>query len=540
MTKTRSVLLFSCAASVTLAQLVAAQFADPDLWGRLSVGAVLDEAGFVPTLDDFSFTARGEAWIDHEWLTGVVFHRLLQAFGEAGLLAFKYAAVLACLALVFFLNRWVYGASVRGAAWACGLLSPLVAMGFASTVRAQVFSFVFFMLFLAALEVARTQGPKRWLVLSLLPAGVVWGNLHGGVAMGLILLAIHAVARLVERRAADAAVLAGVAAGILLLLAVANPYGPRYLAFLVEAWTLDRDRISEWAPLFSGRDEWRIRYAQGLAIAACALGVLGLWRARRPDTRDGVAPSLVLLQVASMSLVSIRIVPFLALATAALLPCFAAQLAWRPRLPERRWLRFALDGVLPVVATFVALSALPLAGKPWLAAVVPDETAAGAGWQWRYPVGAVHFLQASPYQGSILNRFNDGEFLLWNLYPRFRVAVDGRYEEVYPPSLAHAIEDFFKAMGARSSEEAVAFADRSGADFILFRARTPTLPAVERDPDWIRIYDDGLYVILARASRLPHAPLRPRQGVASRPSLLTLTSFVEGGEPDRFARYPKR
>lgn len=540
MTKTRSVLLFSCAASVTLAQLVAAQFADPDLWGRLSVGAVLDEAGFVPTIDDFSFTARGDAWIDHEWLTGVVFHRLLSTFGEAGLIAFKYGAVLACLMLVFLMNRCVYGGSVRWSAWACGLLSPLVAMGFMSSVRSQVFSFVFFMLFLVALELERTRGSKRWLVLSLLPAGVVWGNLHGGVAMGLILLAIHVVARLAERRTTDAAVLAGVAAGILLVLAVANPYGPRYIAFLADAWTLDRGRISEWAPLFSGRDEWRIHFAQALAIAAGALGVLGLWRARRPETRAGVAPSLVLLQVASMSLVSIRIVPFLALATAALLPFFAAQLAWRPRLPERPSLRFALDGLLPVVATFVALSALPLAGKPWFASVVPDETAAGAGWQWRYPVGAVHFLQASPYRGTLLNRFNDGEFLLWNLYPRFRVAIDGRYEEVYPPSLAREIEDFFKEMGSRSSEEAVAFAARSGADFILFRARTPTLPAVERDPDWVRIYDDGLYVILARASRLPHAPVRPKRGAASRPRLLTLSAFFDGGEPDRFANHPKR
>ena len=35
------------------------------------------------------------------------------------------------------------------------------------------------------------------------------------------------------------------------------------------------------------------------------------------------------------------------------------------------------------------------------------------------------------------------------------------------------------------------------ADFILFPARTATLRALARDPGWIRLYDDGTYVIRA-------------------------------------------
>ena len=503
MTIARIVLLFSCAAIVTLAQLIADQFADPDLWGRLSVGAVLDQAGFVPKIDDFSFTARGEAWIDHEWLAGVVFHRLLSTYGEAGLIAFKYAAVLTCLMLVFVLNRWVYAGTVRWSGWSCGLLSPLVVLGFTSSVRSQVFSFVFFMLFLVVLEVARAKGPKRWLLLLLLPAGVVWGNLHGGVAMGLILLGIHGVARLLEGRHADAALLTGLGAGILLILAAANPYGAGYIAvpggcldarsrpdLRVGAAVLRTGQLAHPVRPGSGDREHRAGRSRALARAANPLG-----RLRRSVPRAA--------QLAIMSLVSIRITTFLALGSAALLPFFAGQVAWSPRPRERAFLRFGFDVMLPVVATLVAVSALPMAGKPWLATVVPDETAAGAQWEWRYPVGAVHFLQASAYRGALLNRFNDGEFLLWNLYPRFRVAVDGRYEEVYPQPLAREIEDFFKEMGVRSSEAAVAFANRSGADFILFRARTATLQAVERDPEWVRIYGDGLYVILARVPACP-------------------------------------
>src|SRR5262245_60414491 len=104
----RTAVWFACAASIATAQLVAGQFADPDLWGRLAIGAVIEQTGRVPLVDDFSFTARGSAWIDHEWLTGVVFHRVVSVLGEPGLIGLKYTALVVCLASVFALHRRVY------------------------------------------------------------------------------------------------------------------------------------------------------------------------------------------------------------------------------------------------------------------------------------------------------------------------------------------------------------------------------------------------------------------------------------------------
>ena len=75
------------------------------------MGAVLFDAGHLPRTDDFSYTAAGASWVDHEWLSGVVFYALLRVGGEPALQLFKYAAAACALGLVFAVHRSVYRAS---------------------------------------------------------------------------------------------------------------------------------------------------------------------------------------------------------------------------------------------------------------------------------------------------------------------------------------------------------------------------------------------------------------------------------------------
>ena len=200
----RRLLLFSFPVSLLLLQIVAAQTADLDLWGRLSVGAVLFQAGHLPRIDDFSYTAAGAPWIDHEWLTGVVFYGLLLV-GEPALVLFKYAAALLALLLVFVLHGSVYRTSLVPAAWTLALLSPVLRLGFGTTVRAQVFSIALFVLFLLVLERVRLGRSGLRALLGLLPIGAVWGNLHGGFVMGVLALGCYAAAEALGGRIGRAA-----------------------------------------------------------------------------------------------------------------------------------------------------------------------------------------------------------------------------------------------------------------------------------------------------------------------------------------------
>ena len=76
---------FSIASVVTvilLSLILSATGADPDLFHRLAAGKLAIQLGKVSTTDSFAFTPKLAEWIDHEWLSGVVFYLLYEKFGD--------------------------------------------------------------------------------------------------------------------------------------------------------------------------------------------------------------------------------------------------------------------------------------------------------------------------------------------------------------------------------------------------------------------------------------------------------------------------
>src|SRR3990172_7873500 len=123
--------------------------ADEDLWGRMAAGRLTMSEGRVPEKDVFAYVPTKPLWVDHEWLSGVVFYEIHRAFGGTGLLALRAALGVGAMALLLHAARSV-------SPWTLKLLSlaawPLLAQGFNSVVRAQAFTFLFFALTLFVLE----------------------------------------------------------------------------------------------------------------------------------------------------------------------------------------------------------------------------------------------------------------------------------------------------------------------------------------------------------------------------------------------------
>ncbi|HEY8153898.1 MAG TPA: hypothetical protein VII72_07215 [Myxococcota bacterium] len=541
-------LAFLLPASVLLVLLVASQRADPDLWGRISIGAVLFEAGHLPRSDDFSYTANGARWIDHEWLSGVVFYALLRASGEPALMFFKYAAAACALALVLAAHRSAYRVSPLWGAGALALLAPLYLAGYLSTIRAQAFSIGFFLLWLAALERVRLGDWRAARLAWLVPLAVLWGNLHGGFVMGVLAVALYAVAYALLRRRADALRHAGLAAALVAAVALVNPYGPVYLGFLLHAWSLDRTGISEWQPLLAG--PWSPGNLTLAAVAALGAGLalralVHGWRSgeirlraagqpRATDARPPVGPALVLLLVVGMTLLARRIHPFMALTLALYLPLLASPSGGRPSRPGRAAL---VAGVaVPIAGCLAALFllALRLPERPVLRSFVPDERSRVEP-RYRYPVGAVRFLREAPYGGRLLNPFTPGEFLYWSLYPKWRVAIDGRYEEVYTREQFLWVTRFY----AEPDPHRIAqLARSSAADAVLLRAGTPAFAALSASRDWSVPYDDGFWALALLRSRVDrHPPFRFEAAPRARPP--RIADFFTASDRKRFAAYPR-
>src|SRR5689334_18720934 len=56
---------------------------DPDFWWHLRVGQIVVDSG-IPRHDSFSWTAGGNAWVAHEWLSEAIIYAVQSVFGYAG------------------------------------------------------------------------------------------------------------------------------------------------------------------------------------------------------------------------------------------------------------------------------------------------------------------------------------------------------------------------------------------------------------------------------------------------------------------------
>jgi hypothetical protein len=496
------------------------------------MGAVLFEAGHLPRTDDFSYTAAGGPWVDHEWLSGVVFYALLRAGGEPALMLFKYAMAGGALALVLAVHRFAYRASPIWGGGALALLAVAFLSAYVATVRAQVFSIGFFLLWLLFLERVRLGDWRRRRLAWLLPLAVVWGNAHGGFVMGALAVGLYAAGYALLRRRGDALVHAGLAVAMVAAVALVNPYGPAYLGFLLHAWSFDRTGIGEWQPLLAGPISPGTA-ALG-AVAALAIGLALRALIRREGARPPVAPALVLLLVVGMTLLARRIHPFMALTLALYLPLLAAPASGRSLRPGRA---AAAAGVAAAIAVCLAaplvLTQL-LPERPILRSYVPDERSRVEA-RFRYPVGAVRFLRDAPYGGRLLNPFTPGEFLYWSLYPKFRIAIDGRYEEVYTREQFLWVSLFY---AERDPQRIAQLAESSAADVVLLRSGTPAFAALSGSPDWGLVYDDGFWALAGRREWVErHPPSQRGEGPQRRPA--SIASFFTEGDRARFSAYPR-
>lgn len=474
-------------ALVTLALLVVVTLnpaADPDLFARVAVGRLIEVAGEVVKEDPFAFTPRLDQWVDHEWLAGVVFHRIARWGGDAGLMAFDLAMMTATVGLLVRAQDEAGGAS---AAWSLMTLVPALGV-WISVVRSRAFTFLLVALLLLAL-VRWRDGRTRWIWL-LPPLFVPWANLHGGFVAGLGLLGVSALAASVRER--RRALPLWLCLGACVLATLVNPYGLDYWTYILDATTRERPFIVEWRTMHG----WQV----GIVVVLLLTFAAGVWRRgaeRRPPPEAWAMVAVSLwAAVDSQRLLNFLLVtlcvygagPFRAVVG---IPVGRLGRSWQVALRHVS----AAGAVLAVVA-LVALSVRNLRR-------FSDE---GLSYE-AYPVGAVEWLDRHGPGGRVLTHFNHGSYALWRLYPRYRVAVDGRYEETYPDQTVEMAALALQPL-VPGHEEALAAVD---PDFVVVPRRV--LPQGEQaeafGADWTVLYEDSSAVLIARPGQVGELASRP-------------------------------
>ncbi len=440
--------------------------ADNDLWGHLRFGLDMLQSHSIPAIDPYSYTQPNGAWIDHEWLSELLFGLAWKSAGAAGLVVLKIALGL----LTGFLCYWhLLRSGVSSGRASVVLLALILLLPPFFMIRPLQFTIPAFAITLIVIyKVEHDGNPAALWILP--PVYALWTNLHGGWLAGLAILGIWAAARVILDRQWLRIGLPTAATFAAICL---NPYGWHLPVFLLRTATGARPEIIEWTPL-------RITSTYGIFYAA----VLGLSIAGLILSRMEKRPLLLVLFAISSLLpfAALRHVPLAAIGAVILAGPHVADMCKRllEKTGEKPLNPPAWAAILPLLC--VATLTIAAARRP-MNISVPDQ----------YPVKAKNFLAASGFEGNLIHGFDWGEYLLWHLGPRVKVMVDGRRETVYSDEVYQRYLRFQSGKAdwdslLRQYKPNVALLENDSVPASLFRLL----------PDWNPIYKDEVATIFVR------------------------------------------
>lgn len=392
-----------------------------DFWWHLTAGEQILRSGSIPRADDFSFTSRGAAWIDHEWLFQVILALAWRAQAW-GVFVLK-AACAAGVATIGFLSLRRSGAAAAAAL----LVVSLALVGLRSRLaeRPEMISLVM-VAAVAALGMDLIRRPARAGIrlLTLCVITALWANLHAAALAAPVILSALTIGALLEmalvpsgrqqaRSAAAVTALAALLIGASLML---NPYGWRIL-------TVPGAIASALEPANIVNPEWGPPTLRAMPLFFIAAGAALLLGARQAARRTaGTLPRLALLLfITALAGTSVRQVGFFF----AVLPM---ALEIPPAMPRGvrapRWLAGAGCAAAAI----------------WMLLAPPAGAGVGVGLQPdRFPEKAADFIAASLPEARLYNDTAFGGYLIHRGYPQRRVFIDGR-NEVHAPLIREISE----------------------------------------------------------------------------------------------------
>jgi hypothetical protein len=397
--------------------------ADTDTWWHLQAGRVTVESGHILQSDIFSHTRTGEAWVNHSWLSQVVLYKLFDLFSYAGLGLWMGF----CVALAFGLVYLQMDGNVFIRAFILILAAATSAVIWVA--RPQLLSFVMTALVSYIIYLFKWRGVNRlWL---LPPIFILWVNLHAGYALGFILMVLFVVGEVANHLLepfipADTPVVSWRAlaqfVGIALLsafLLVINPNTTQMWTYYLKTVRINilQDFIQEWQspdfhPLYTQPFIW---------LLMATLAAIGLSKKRI----DGTDLAVVFGFTYSALLAGRNFGPF-ALVIAPVLSrhvnYILVQVGWEdwtsPLLSSRLRLLFGMVN-LWLLFLICALAAVKISD--------PIRTSFNERIQREsLPVDAASWIIEQKPEGKMFNHYNWGGYLIWRLWPDYRVFVDGR------------------------------------------------------------------------------------------------------------------
>src|SRR5581483_433661 len=406
----------------------------------------------LPHTDPFSYTMAGKAWYAWEWLYDLTAWVIFARLGLNGLVLISALIIAVTFALLFRIAlRDSHNLPVA-------LVLVLLSIGGSMIhvlARPHLVTWLLTLIYFVVLERSESHphvtdsklfsGAQRqliWLPLLML----LWVNMHGGFVVGLMLITLFLIGALWtvfsshDARHRVSAIGRSKALGVTLLLSAGasliNPYGLKLYVHLNDYLTnkFFMDHIDEFlSPSFHGVAQ---KCFEGLVL----LTVVAMAISRR---KLRLSHLLVVLFAIHAALFAARNIPISSiLLTLVIAPLLAHAIGAAARSEE---LSHAVTAFLHRCEGFsgrMAAMDLNLRGHllPVAMTVFTFVMCANGGWisgrhvmdahfdPKRFPVGATEFIAQQGIRDHLFNPDAWGGYLIYRLYPDYRVYVDDRHD----------------------------------------------------------------------------------------------------------------
>lgn len=463
---------------------------DTDTWWHLRAGQWQGEYRVLLQRDYFTYTRFNEPWVNHSWLAQVVLYSVYAVGGEIGLTLLTGVLAMAAMALIYSLCSG--DPIIRAFAVILGAAAAAIFW----SARPQMFSFLLSAVIVYLLWLYQKRRVDHLWSIPLVMA--LWANLHGGFAIGFVLLVLATLGEAVRwlldgilaaSSAGDASqrptlqpVVRLATVGLVSALAVSiNPYGPSMLLYPLRTVSIGvlQDFIQEWAaPNFHQAQTWPFIWLLLGTLVAAAL------TSKRLDWRDAVMVS----GTAYSALLAARNIATFALVATPVLAYYVD--IW---LAERRYklntTRLPARG--PLIALNWLLLVLALAGAA--GRVVYEFTPQRLEQARRevFPVGAVGFLENSQPPGPLFNSYNWGGYVIWELRD-YLVYVDGRTDLFDDAFLRGYLKTYYAQPGWDKT------LDDARVNIVLVEASSPLAQVLRLADGWSTAYTDDQASVFLR------------------------------------------
>ncbi|MCX5692876.1 MAG: tetratricopeptide repeat protein [Candidatus Omnitrophica bacterium] len=380
---------------------------DSDIWCHLKTGEYILKNFNIPQTDIFSYTLENQSWIHQDWLSEVSFYLVFVNFGWIGLNILKALII----SLSFFILLLISSKGKRIVYPIIFIILSILAFGYRSSVRPEMFSYLFLCVFLYVLE----EG-KYFYILPFLQ--VIWANLHGYFILGPILIFIYCIDEFISCNRGKAKRLALFFIGAFLACFI-TPYFYKGILYPMEVMyqafsgkRLFIDTISELTmPIKSNFNKYIFFWV--LSILSSLTFFINLKKSR-------IKHVIVFAGSFMAFYIAMRYMPIFIFLAMLLAAKNLNEANLTKRIPEKKCYPVLMLAICCLIYFFASDKYYMFIRQ------FPLKKTGSEFSRLLAPFGACDFLEKNSIKGRIFNTLDFGSYIGYRFYPEKRFFIDGR------------------------------------------------------------------------------------------------------------------